>query len=33
MAQAICTTESPALRPLATGRLAACHFAEEVSRD
>ena len=28
IAQAICTTEEPALRPLRDGRLAACHFAE-----
>jgi peptide/nickel transport system ATP-binding protein/oligopeptide transport system ATP-binding protein len=33
MAQAICSTESPALRPVGSGRLAACHFAEEVTRD
>lgn len=28
IAQAICTTDEPALRPLRDGRLAACHFAE-----
>lgn len=28
IAQAICTAEEPALRPLQDGRLAACHFAE-----
>ncbi len=42
MAQPVCTTESPALRPVGAapaphpvspGRLSACHFAEEVTRD
>ena len=28
IAQAICTTDEPSLRPLRDGRLAACHFAE-----
>jgi len=28
LAQAICTTDEPLLRPLQDGRLAACHFAE-----
>src|SRR2546429_3696792 len=26
-----CTTDDPALRPLATGHTVACHFAEEVA--
>ena len=31
--QSLCVEQAPALRPLATGHLAACHFAEQVMID
>jgi peptide/nickel transport system ATP-binding protein len=31
--QALCIEQAPPLRPLATGHLAACHFAEQVMND